>query len=84
MAPSHRGPIVEPMNTVALRALVIAPLLSACNHTEKPQPIDLTRNEAAVATLSTAQVREPIHTRAIQEWRRYEKQLEPLRKALAT
>jgi len=58
-------------------------VLDFCGLAWDPACTDLTRNEAAVATLSTAQVREPIHTRAIQEWRRYEKQLEPLRKALA-
>jgi len=36
---------------------------------------DLTRNTTAVNTLSSAQVREPIHTRTLGEWRRYERQL---------
>ena len=36
-----------------------------------------------VATLSAAQVREPIHARSLAEWRRYEHQLEPLRRALS-
>lgn len=40
-------------------------------------------NTSPVATPSSAQVREPIHTRGLAQWRRYEKQLEPLRKALA-
>ena len=47
-----------------------------------PACVDLTRNESAVATLSTAQVREPIHARALEEWRRYERQLAPLARAL--
>ncbi|HEV2621474.1 MAG TPA: sulfotransferase [Frateuria sp.] len=42
------------------------------------------RNTAPVATPSSAQVREPIHTRALDQWRRYERQLEPLRASLAT
>jgi hypothetical protein len=41
------------------------------------------RNLAPVATPSSVQVREPIHTRGLGEWRRYAKQLEPLRQALA-
>lgn len=45
---------------------------------------DITRNKAAVATLSLSQVREPIHTRFFEEWRHYERQLQPLREALAT
>ena len=36
----------------------------------------------AVATASTAQVREPIHARFVGQWRRYETQLEPLRQRL--
>jgi hypothetical protein len=40
------------------------------------------RNTAAVATPSSAQVREPIHARALGQWRRYAAQLEPLRRAL--
>jgi tetratricopeptide (TPR) repeat protein len=57
-------------------------VLAHCGLEWDPACVDLTLNEAAVATLSTAQVREPIHARALQEWRRYERQLEPLRKAL--
>ncbi|MGH8173622.1 MAG: tetratricopeptide repeat-containing sulfotransferase family protein [Rhodanobacteraceae bacterium] len=57
-------------------------VLDFCGLEWDPACVDLTANEAAVATLSTAQVREPIHARALQEWRRYERQLEPLRVAL--
>jgi len=39
---------------------------------------DNTRSDAPVATLSSAQVRQPIHARGIGEWRRYEHQFEPL------
>jgi tetratricopeptide (TPR) repeat protein len=38
--------------------------------------------EGAVMTASTVQVREPVHTRSIGRWRRYERQLEPMRKTL--
>lgn len=44
---------------------------------------DITRNRSAVATLSAVQVREPVHTRFVDAWRRYEKQLAPLARALA-
>ena len=40
------------------------------------------RNAAPVATPSSAQVREPIHRRALGEWQHYAGQLEPLRLAL--
>ncbi|KZC17820.1 sulfotransferase [Rhodanobacter sp. FW510-R12] len=42
------------------------------------------RNPAPVATPSSAQVRESIHTRGVGQWRRYAQQLEPLRLALTT
>jgi tetratricopeptide (TPR) repeat protein len=40
-------------------------------------------NAAPVATPSSAQVREPIHTRSLGEWQHYAAQLEPLRIAIA-
>ncbi|HWG65828.1 MAG TPA: sulfotransferase [Rhodanobacteraceae bacterium] len=43
---------------------------------------DLTRNTGAVNTLSSAQIREPIHTRTLGEWRRYERQLAPVQGVL--
>ena len=39
-------------------------------------------NARAVNTASSAQVREPIHRRSVQAWRRYEARLEPLRARL--
>jgi tetratricopeptide (TPR) repeat protein len=58
-------------------------VLAFCGLEWDPACMDLTQNKSAVATLSTAQVREPIHARAFEEWRRYERQLEPLQDALA-
>ncbi|TAN08004.1 MAG: sulfotransferase family protein [Rhodanobacteraceae bacterium] len=43
---------------------------------------DPSRNAAPVTTLSSAQVREPLHTRGLGGWRRYAVQLEPLRQLL--
>ena len=40
------------------------------------------RNAAPVATRSSPQVRESIHTRGLGQWRHYAKQLEPLRQSL--
>jgi Flp pilus assembly protein TadD len=37
----------------------------------------------AVATASAVQVREPVHTRSVGRWRRYEKQLQPMLATLA-
>jgi tetratricopeptide (TPR) repeat protein len=41
------------------------------------------RNPAPVTTPSSAQVREPVHSRSLGQWRHYAKQLEPLRLAIA-
>lgn len=43
---------------------------------------DLTHNTTPVSTLSSAQVREPLHTRALHRWQPYAAQLEPLRRLL--
>jgi tetratricopeptide (TPR) repeat protein len=43
---------------------------------------DIIGNRSPVATASSAQVREPINTRGIGAWRRYARQLEPLRALL--
>ena len=40
------------------------------------------KNKAPVATASSTQVREPIYTRAVERWRKYEKHLQPLRELL--
>lgn len=44
--------------------------------------LDFQNNERAVKTVSVAQVREPIYSRSISGWLRYESHLEPLCKAL--
>ena len=38
--------------------------------------------EGAVSTASAAQIREPAHTRSVGRWRRYEAQLQPMRREL--
>ena len=57
-------------------------VLAFCELAYEPGCTQLDRNTAPVATLSNQQVREPIHKRAHDEWRRYERQLEPLRRAI--
>ena len=57
-------------------------VLDYCGLEWEPGCADITRNKAAVATLSMSQVREPIHTRFFEEWRHYEQQLLPLRQAI--
>ena len=73
---------------VSYRKLVTAPELvirEVLNHCGLPYESDcaeVSRNTTAIATLSSTQVREPIHTRSLGEWQRYARQLEPLRNAL--
>jgi tetratricopeptide (TPR) repeat protein len=43
---------------------------------------DLTRNHGTVATMSCIQARDPLDARGIDEWRRYEVQLAPMKEAL--
>ena len=44
--------------------------------------LEFHRQAGAVSTASAAQVREPAHTRSIGRWRRYERQLAPMRAEL--
>ena len=53
-------------------------LLAACGLPFDPACLDHRANAASVATLSSAQVRQPIHARGLGEWRRYERQLQGL------
>lgn len=43
---------------------------------------DIARNDAPVSTLSSVQVRERVHTRALQQWRPYSAQIQLLQDAL--
>ncbi|MDJ0926416.1 MAG: sulfotransferase [Gammaproteobacteria bacterium] len=45
--------------------------------------LDFAKNTAPVSTASAVQVREPIYTRALSRWKKYEQQLEPARRILA-
>lgn len=57
-------------------------LLGFCDLPFETAWLDHTLNQTSVATLSSAQVRRPIHTRGMGEWKRYERQLQPLRELL--
>lgn len=63
---------------------VTAQVLEFCGLAYEAGCADITRNRKPVSTLSSPQVREKIHRRALGDWRRYEKQLEPLRLAVET
>jgi tetratricopeptide (TPR) repeat protein len=64
---------LEP-NARALIDYLELPWEDACLHFHK--------QDAAVTTASAVQVRQPVHTRSIGRWRRYERQLAPMRQAL--
>ncbi len=57
-------------------------VLQRCGLAPESGGSDLTRNAAATATLSSVQVREPVHARNIDEWQRYASELAPLRERL--
>ena len=73
---------VEYAQLVSDPEAVARAVLDFCGLPFAPECVALTGNRAAVATLSAVQVREPLHARAIAEWRRYADQLEPLRALL--
>ena len=58
-------------------------LLEFCGLPYEAACLDHTRNTTSVATLSSAQVRQPIHAGSLGEWRRYGRQMEPLRQLLS-
>jgi tetratricopeptide (TPR) repeat protein len=58
-------------------------LLAACGLEFEPACLHPERAPGAVATASSAQVRNPITRARVGSWRRYERRLEPLRAALA-
>lgn len=58
-------------------------ILAFCDLEWEPGCVDLSRNTRAVATLSAAQVRDRIHTRAFEEWRNYEQQLAGMKAKLS-
>lgn len=57
-------------------------VLDFCGLAWMPGMVDIHRRRGAVATASTAQVREPIHNRFVGQWRRYETHLAPMRRCL--
>ncbi|PPJ42511.1 MULTISPECIES: tetratricopeptide repeat-containing sulfotransferase family protein [unclassified Pseudoxanthomonas] len=81
----HPGRILD----IAYEDLVRAPeptahrVLDFCGLAWTPEVLADAPRASAVATASAAQVREPIHTRYMGQWRRYAHHLQPLQAALA-
>ena len=57
-------------------------LLDDCGLSNEEACFDFHKSKRPVATLSAAQVREPVSSKSIGRWRRYENHLEPLRLGL--
>lgn len=53
-----------------------------CGFAFEPDSVDITRNRAAVTTASSSQVRQPIHRRGLEGWRKYATHLRPLQDRL--
>ncbi|HEX7112975.1 MAG TPA: sulfotransferase [Mizugakiibacter sp.] len=73
---SYRALVEDPAGTAAA-------VLAHCGLALEPACLAPELNPAAAATPSSAQVRAPIHRRSLEQWRRYEAPLAPLRAALA-
>jgi tetratricopeptide (TPR) repeat protein len=57
-------------------------LLDYCGLPFEPQVLEFYKTDRAVRTPSSEQVRRPIYREAIEEWRDYDRHLEPLKSAL--
>jgi tetratricopeptide (TPR) repeat protein len=58
-------------------------LVTFCGLDWNPACLEFERNAAPVATASSVQVRQPIYRTALERWRKYETEIEPLRRLLA-
>lgn len=57
-------------------------VLGFCGLEWEDQCLDFHAQKSASTTASAAQVRQPVHTRSVCQWRNYEKQLQPLKDIL--
>ena len=58
-------------------------ILDFCELPWEDTCLEFHKNTRSVNTVSAEQVREPIYTDAVEFWKHYESQLEPVRKILA-
>ena len=70
-------------NLVADQEKQTRDLLKSCGLPFEEACLEPHKTKRAVSTLSTAQVREPVHSKSVGAWRHYEAQLTPLTNALA-
>ncbi|WP_321393567.1 tetratricopeptide repeat-containing sulfotransferase family protein [Emcibacter sp.] len=57
-------------------------MISHCGLEWEDACLDFYKNTSASATASAAQARQPIYKSSVEKWRHYEKELQPLKKAL--
>jgi len=76
LAVSYEDLVRDPVETGRLA-------MEFCGLGFDPAYADTTRNSSPSGTASASQIREPIHTHGIGEWRRYETRLRPLATRLA-
>ena len=57
-------------------------ILAFCDLDFEAECLEFYNSKRAVATVSSEQVRQPIYTSALEQWRNFEKELSPLKKAL--
>lgn len=74
--------VVDYEDLVADPVTVSEAALRFCGLEFEPGCVDITRNAAPVSTASSSQVRQPIHSRGVDAWQKYARQLEPLQARL--
>src|SRR5690606_7415845 len=69
---------------VAHTANVVTALLERCSGAFEGQCLDSFKNERPVRTPSSEQVRQPIYTKGIGHWKRFEPHLQPVVRSLGS
>ena len=83
-----RGALALPMLEVRYEEFVADPegegrrVLEHCGLEWQPACLEFHKRKNKVITMSAIQVREPVHQKAVDKWRRYEKHLDPLLRGL--
>jgi hypothetical protein len=69
-------------DTVARTEAVVRELLDYCGLEFEPQCLRFFESERPVRTASSEQVRQPINRQGVEQWRHFEKWLDPLKESL--
>ena len=73
---------VQHEDVVANLEVNVRRILDFCGLPFEPQCLEFYKTERSVRTASSEQVRRPIYTEGLEQWRNFEPWLEPLRLAL--